>query len=88
VKNKNFWMDVALCKELDGIDLKIIMLCYDGLKTQKQLGEQLNTKKPNISNHVNKLTGIELLKREDIGVYHYKTNLEWSDKQIIGQMKL
>jgi DNA-binding MarR family transcriptional regulator len=88
VKNKNFWTNMALSKDLDGIDLRIIMLCYNDSKTQKELCELLNTKKPNISNHVNKLVSIELLTRESSGVYHYKVNLDWSDKQIIGQMTL
>jgi DNA-binding Lrp family transcriptional regulator len=88
VKNKNFWGIVAMNKELDGIDLRIVMLCYDSPKNQKVLCELLNTKKPNISNHVNKLVSIELLTRENIGIYNYKTNTKWSNKQIFGQMVL
>lgn len=88
MNNKNFWTYVALGKELDGIDLRIVMLCYNGSKTQKELCELLNTKKPNISSHVNKLASIELLTRENTGVFHYKTNTDWDNKQIVGQMTL
>lgn len=86
MKNKNFWSKVALNKELDGIDLRIILLCYDGSRTQKELCGLLDTKKPNISQHVNKLVSIDLLLRESVGIYHYKTNLDWSANQIVGQM--
>ena len=69
---------IALRKDIEGFDLRIIMLCYDIIRNQKELCELLNAKKSNVSFSVNKLINIGLLTRSEIsGIYYYKINPYW-----------
>lgn len=88
-KNNNLLSDLASFKELQGNDLRVIMLCYKRDIMQKDIQEGLGMKKTNCSTIVNKLTKLGILKR--INMYNtnfYRVNECWTSDQIPGQINI
>lgn len=88
-ENKNFWRDIATCRELVGNDLRVVMLCHNRDVMQKDMLKETGWNKSNLSRIVNKLHKIGILERtEEYGVYFYRTNTSWINDQCAGQMHI
>lgn len=88
-ENKNFWREVAKCKELKGNDLRLLMLCVNRELTQTDVREEMGWNKPNTSIAINKLYRMGLLElREAHGAKWYRTNRAWKNDQCEGQLTL
>lgn len=87
--NKNFFKDVAQCRELTGNDMRLILLCYSEAKTQYDIINELGWKKTNTSAAVNKLVRMQILTKVEMhGARFYKLNKAWKNDQVSGQMNI
>lgn len=81
--NHSFWQDIAKCKELQGNDLRVVMLCYNRDLMQKEIIQELGWKKTNVSTIVNKLVSLDILEKEhQAGSYFYRANNNWNGKPV------